>query len=157
MILMQPSKGWAKRIQDEWRILEKDLPGNFYIVLVVLCCIFSFLIQMFCKNLIRLLSTFMNYGVAVSLFFMSFSFLLILIYEGHHSFVTETIFVRVYESRMDLLRAVIIGAEGTPYHDGLFFFDLFFPSSYPNVPPVWRLDFYCFVNLHSLLCIFVIP
>ncbi|KAL0301175.1 UNVERIFIED_CONTAM: putative ubiquitin-conjugating enzyme E2 26 [Sesamum calycinum] len=36
---------------------------------------------------------------------------------------------------MDLLRAVIIGAEGTPYHDGLFFFDVFFPSSYPNVPP----------------------
>ena len=37
---------------------------------------------------------------------------------------------------MDLLRAVIVGAEGTPYHDGLFFFDVFFPSSYPNVPPV---------------------
>lgn len=69
----QPSKNWAKKIQDEWKILEKDLP--------------------------------------------------------------DTIFVRVYESRMDLLRAVIIGAEGTPYHDGLFFFDVFFPSSYPNVPP----------------------
>lgn len=49
---------------------------------------------------------------------------------------TDTIYVRVYESRMDLLRAVIIGAEGTPYHDGLFFFDVFFPSSYPSVPPV---------------------
>ncbi|CAJ2659815.1 unnamed protein product [Trifolium pratense] len=36
---------------------------------------------------------------------------------------------------MDLLRAVIIGAEGTPYHDGLFFFDVFFPSDYPYVPP----------------------
>ncbi|KAM7498704.1 hypothetical protein LguiA_023118 [Lonicera macranthoides] len=70
----QPSKNWAKKIQDEWKILEKDLP--------------------------------------------------------------DTIFVRVYESRMDLLRAVIVGAEGTPYHDGLFFFDVFFPSSYPNVPPI---------------------
>ncbi|KAE9458112.1 hypothetical protein C3L33_09986, partial [Rhododendron williamsianum] len=40
----------------------------------------------------------------------------------------NTIFVRVYESRMDLLRAVIVGAEGTPYHDGLFFFDIFFPA-----------------------------
>ncbi|KAI3466116.1 hypothetical protein Pfo_022779 [Paulownia fortunei] len=69
----QPPKNWAKRIQEEWKILEKDLP--------------------------------------------------------------DEIFVRVYESRMDLLRAVIIGAEGTPYHDGLFFFDVFFPSSYPNVPP----------------------
>jgi hypothetical protein len=49
---------------------------------------------------------------------------------------SDTIFVRVFESRMDLLRAVIIGAEGTPYQDGLFFFDVSFPSGYPNVPPV---------------------
>ncbi|CAF2081057.1 unnamed protein product [Brassica napus] len=47
----------------------------------------------------------------------------------------ETIFVRACETRMDLLRAVIIGAEGTPYHDGLFFFDIQFPDSYPSAPP----------------------
>ncbi|GJR54715.1 ubiquitin-conjugating enzyme/RWD-like protein [Tanacetum coccineum] len=47
----------------------------------------------------------------------------------------ETIFVRVYEDRIDLLRAVIIGPPGTPYHDGLFF-DVYFPSNYPNSPPV---------------------
>ncbi|CAL0328887.1 unnamed protein product [Lupinus luteus] len=70
----QHPKNWAKRIQEEWKSLEKDLP--------------------------------------------------------------DSIFVRVYESRIDLLRAVIIGAEGTPYHDGLFFFDVFFPSGYPNVPPL---------------------
>jgi hypothetical protein len=29
-----------------------------------------------------------------------------------------------------------IGAEGTPYHDGLFFFDLYLPYDFPNVPPV---------------------
>ncbi|XP_055808891.1 probable ubiquitin-conjugating enzyme E2 25 isoform X2 [Solanum dulcamara] len=69
-----PSKNWAKKIQEEWKILENDLP--------------------------------------------------------------DTIFVRVYESRMDLLRAVIMGADGTPYHDGLYFFDVFFPSNYPNVPPL---------------------
>ncbi|KAL0855318.1 hypothetical protein Bca101_060471 [Brassica carinata] len=68
------TKEWAKRIQEEWKILENDLP--------------------------------------------------------------EMIFVRAYESRMDLLRAVIIGADGTPYHDGLFFFDIFFPDTYPSVPPV---------------------
>jgi len=53
---------------------------------------------------------------------------------------SDSIFVRVYESRMDLMRAVIIGAEGTPYHDGLFFFDLYLPGGFPNVPPVcgWR-------------------
>ncbi|XP_042040663.1 putative ubiquitin-conjugating enzyme E2 38 [Salvia splendens] len=67
------SKNWAKRIQEEWKILEKNLPAEVY--------------------------------------------------------------VRVYESRMDLLRAVIIGAEGTPYHDGLFFFDVYFPSKYPAIPP----------------------
>ncbi|CAJ1957185.1 unnamed protein product [Sphenostylis stenocarpa] len=71
--MKQPPKNWAKKIQEEWKILQKDLP--------------------------------------------------------------DSIFVRVYESRMDLLRAVIIGAEGTPYHDGLFFFDVFFPSGYPSVPP----------------------
>lgn len=74
LAMKQPPKNWAKRIQEEWKILEKDLP--------------------------------------------------------------DTIFVRVYESRMDLLRAVIIGAEGTPYHDGLFVFDVCFPSTYPHTPPL---------------------
>lgn len=69
----QGSKKWTKKIQDDWKILQNDLP--------------------------------------------------------------ETIFVRVYESRMDLMRAVIIGAQGTPYHDGLFFFDIFFPNRYPDIPP----------------------
>ncbi|KAG4968235.1 hypothetical protein JHK87_033886 [Glycine soja] len=72
----QHSKHWAKRIQGEWKSLEKDLP--------------------------------------------------------------DSIFVRVYESRIDLLRAVIIGAKGTPYHDGLFFFDVFFSSGYPHVPPNFK-------------------
>ena len=37
---------------------------------------------------------------------------------------------------MDLLRAVIFGPAGTPYHDGLFFFDVQFPYEYPDIPPV---------------------
>jgi ubiquitin-conjugating enzyme E2 O len=37
---------------------------------------------------------------------------------------------------MDLLRAVIVGASGTPYQDGLFFFDFYLPPEYPQVPPV---------------------
>ncbi|OMO61495.1 Ubiquitin-conjugating enzyme, E2 [Corchorus capsularis] len=48
----------------------------------------------------------------------------------------DSIIVRVYEKRIDLLRAAIIGAAGTPYHDGLFFFDLAFPSDYPARPPL---------------------
>ncbi|KAH9291897.1 hypothetical protein KI387_042914, partial [Taxus chinensis] len=47
----------------------------------------------------------------------------------------DTIYVRVYEDRMDLLRAVITGATGTPYQDGLFFFDIHLPTEYPCVPP----------------------
>ncbi|KAL6497461.1 Ubiquitin-conjugating enzyme E2, catalytic domain ues [Orobanche gracilis] len=69
----RPPKKWTKRIQEEWKILEKHLP--------------------------------------------------------------DKIFVRAYESRMDLLRAVIVGVEGTPYHDGLYFFDVYFPCKYPSVPP----------------------
>jgi ubiquitin-protein ligase len=64
---------WAKKIQSEWSILEKNLP--------------------------------------------------------------DTIYVRIYEERMDLLRAVILGAPGTPYHDGLFVFDLYLPPEYPHTPP----------------------
>ncbi|GJM94639.1 hypothetical protein PR202_ga11303 [Eleusine coracana subsp. coracana] len=37
--------------------------------------------------------------------------------------------------RLDLLRVAIVGASGTPYQDGLFFFDLQLSSSYPTVPP----------------------
>ncbi|KAK9681969.1 hypothetical protein RND81_10G040300 [Saponaria officinalis] len=48
----------------------------------------------------------------------------------------ETIYVRIYEERMDLLRAAVVGAPGTPYHDGLFFFDIFLPPDYPQVPPL---------------------
>ncbi|XP_057509759.1 putative ubiquitin-conjugating enzyme E2 38 [Actinidia eriantha] len=70
----QPPKTWSKRIQEEWKILEKDLP--------------------------------------------------------------DTIYVRVYETRMDLLRALIVGPAGTPYHDGLFVFDVLFPPTYPDIPPM---------------------
>jgi ubiquitin-conjugating enzyme E2 O len=48
----------------------------------------------------------------------------------------ESIYVRVYEERIDLLRTAIVGPAGTPYHDGLFFFDVRFPSDYPRCPPV---------------------
>eukprot|EP00873_Tetraselmis_striata_P008784 jgi/Tetstr1/429048/TSEL_019013.t1 len=46
-----------------------------------------------------------------------------------------TIWVRAYTERMGLFRAAILGAKGTPYHDNLFFFDIYLPPDYPNVPP----------------------
>ncbi|KAK9077023.1 hypothetical protein SSX86_005358 [Deinandra increscens subsp. villosa] len=65
----------------------------------------------------------------------------------------ETIFVRVYEGRMDLLRAVIIGPKGTPYHDGLFFFDVYFPSMFPFHLPVVRYHSGGFdINPHMFEC-----
>ncbi|KZV37150.1 hypothetical protein F511_15070 [Dorcoceras hygrometricum] len=48
----------------------------------------------------------------------------------------ETVYARVYEDRIDLLRAAIVGSAGTPYHDGLFFFDVHLPPQYPNDPPM---------------------
>ncbi|TVU17594.1 hypothetical protein EJB05_33638, partial [Eragrostis curvula] len=47
----------------------------------------------------------------------------------------DTIYVRAFEDRIDLLRVVMVGATGTPYQDGLFFFDLHLPPTYPAVPP----------------------
>ncbi|PIA61022.1 hypothetical protein AQUCO_00300507v1 [Aquilegia coerulea] len=47
----------------------------------------------------------------------------------------ESIFVRVYEERIDLLRAAIVGPPFTPYYNGLFFFDFCFPKDYPARPP----------------------
>ncbi|KAF8661094.1 hypothetical protein HU200_057197 [Digitaria exilis] len=52
-----------------------------------------------------------------------------------HTCHADTIFVRAFEDRMDLLRAVMVGASGTPYQDGLFFFDMKLPPSYPVTPP----------------------
>ncbi|KAG8635370.1 hypothetical protein MANES_16G027500v8 [Manihot esculenta] len=47
----------------------------------------------------------------------------------------ESVYVRIFEERMDLIRAAIVGAPGTPYHDGLFFFDIYLPPEYPLEPP----------------------
>jgi len=47
----------------------------------------------------------------------------------------EGIYVRGYESRMDLMKIGIIGPRGTPYYLGLYMFDLRLPSNYPNQPP----------------------
>lgn len=59
----------------------------------------------------------------------------------------DTIYVRVYERRVDLLRAAIVGPAGTPYHDGLFFFDIMFPPDYPTRPPmVWYRSFGLRIN-----------
>ncbi|KAJ0821856.1 putative ubiquitin-conjugating enzyme E2, ubiquitin-conjugating enzyme/RWD [Helianthus annuus] len=73
-ISSQVKRSWLKKVQQEWSILENNLP--------------------------------------------------------------ETIYVRVFEERMDLIQAAIVGAPETPYHDCLFFFDIFLPPEYPHEPPM---------------------
>ncbi|KAJ4833938.1 hypothetical protein Tsubulata_016643 [Turnera subulata] len=41
--------------------------------------------------------------------------------------------IKGLETGMDLLRAVIVGADGTPYHNGLCFFDILFPAECPSL------------------------
>ncbi|XP_026409980.1 putative ubiquitin-conjugating enzyme E2 38 [Papaver somniferum] len=47
----------------------------------------------------------------------------------------DSIYVRVYQQRTDILEAFVVGGAGTPYRDGLFLFHIIFPSNYPKVPP----------------------
>jgi baculoviral IAP repeat-containing protein 6 len=48
--------------------------------------------------------------------------------------------VRVDESRCDVLKVMISGPEGTPYENGLFLFDVFLPSTYPDTAPLVQLQ-----------------
>mmetsp|Transcript_26785 Transcript_26785/g.43077 ORF Transcript_26785/g.43077 Transcript_26785/m.43077 type:complete len:699 (-) Transcript_26785:1639-3735(-) len=45
------------------------------------------------------------------------------------------IFIRTDENRPDVMCAMILGPEDTPYANGAFVFDIWLPSNYPNVPP----------------------
>jgi Ubiquitin-conjugating enzyme len=49
------------------------------------------------------------------------------------------IFVRSAPNRPDCIKALVAGAEGTPYYGGLFEFDIFAPANYPATPP--RVNF----------------
>lgn len=54
--------------------------------------------------------------------------------------VSSTVFVRADEDRMDLMKALITGPCDTPYDSGCFEFHIFFPSNYPNCPPLVNLE-----------------
>lgn len=47
----------------------------------------------------------------------------------------SSVFLRVDESRVDIIKALITGPEGTPYHNGCYCFDIFLGSSYNQTPP----------------------
>jgi len=47
----------------------------------------------------------------------------------------EGVFVRTWESRLDLFRVLIIGPEETPYARAPFIMDFHLPTDYPQAPP----------------------
>lgn len=49
------------------------------------------------------------------------------------------IFVRVDQTKMNLMRICMTGPEGSPYQNGMFFFDVYFPYNYPAVPPKMKI------------------
>lgn len=53
-----------------------------------------------------------------------------------HSLPPTQIYLRTYSSRIDLLRALILGPADTPYESAPFVIDLYLPPTYPSVPPI---------------------
>jgi len=52
----------------------------------------------------------------------------------------STIFVRCDSDRLDVMKVLITGPSGTPYSNGCFEFDVFFPNEYPNSPMLVNLQ-----------------
>lgn len=52
---------------------------------------------------------------------------------------TNATFIRVDKERVDTMKVLICGAEGTPYAHGAFEFDLFCDNAYPGGPPKMNL------------------
>lgn len=50
------------------------------------------------------------------------------------SFATSAC-VRVADDKFDSVQLLLTGPEGTPYANGLFLFDILFPTNYPQEPP----------------------
>eukprot|EP00798_Chlamydomonas_sp_ICE-L_P023070 gene23070-30262_t len=48
---------------------------------------------------------------------------------------SSSILVRIDEQQMMVWKVLITGPEDTPYDGGCFVFDMYFPSTYPSVPP----------------------
>jgi len=52
----------------------------------------------------------------------------------------SSVFVRLDASRMDMMTSLITGPVNTPYSGGTFIFDIYFPPTYPNGPPLVNLE-----------------
>ncbi|CAE6495755.1 unnamed protein product [Rhizoctonia solani] len=56
-------------------------------------------------------------------------------YKVLASSLPNSILVRAYEDRSDLMRCLIVGPQNTPYEDAPFVIDWFLDSSFPQTPP----------------------
>jgi Zinc finger, ZZ type/Ubiquitin-conjugating enzyme len=54
--------------------------------------------------------------------------------------IGSSCFVRIDSARVDVMKALITGPEGTPYSGGCFEFHIFCDSSFPTGPPVVNLE-----------------
>ncbi|KAF8560221.1 hypothetical protein OG21DRAFT_1452058 [Imleria badia] len=57
-------------------------------------------------------------------------------YRALSNSLPDSIIVRAYEDRSDLLRCLIIGPENTPYEDAPFVIDWMLDSNFPQSPPI---------------------
>ncbi|KAM3721402.1 Baculoviral IAP repeat-containing protein [Dirofilaria immitis] len=48
--------------------------------------------------------------------------------------LSSSVFVRACEERLDIMKVLITGPADTPYMNGCFEFDVWFPTDYPNSP-----------------------
>ena len=53
---------------------------------------------------------------------------------------SSSVFVRVDEDRLDVMKVLITGPEDTPYGNGCFIFDVYFTSDYPVSPMLLQLE-----------------
>jgi len=53
---------------------------------------------------------------------------------------SNAMFVRADDERIDVMKVLIFGAEGTPYGNGGFEYHVYFDHDYPNSPPKVNLE-----------------
>lgn len=53
---------------------------------------------------------------------------------------SSSVFVRCDTDRLDVMKVLITGPAGTPYANGCFEFDVYFPQDYPNSPMTINLQ-----------------
>ncbi|XP_072169396.1 dual E2 ubiquitin-conjugating enzyme/E3 ubiquitin-protein ligase BIRC6-like [Diadema setosum] len=53
---------------------------------------------------------------------------------------SSSVFVRCDEERLDIMKVLITGPSDTPYSNGCFEFDVYFPADYPNSPMLVNLE-----------------